>query len=103
MKKYYKQIWLTIVGIICIGMTIRCFTLETLYSSLYNNYGESISEGIQHTIVATTSNVSASQELGRLGLLAFLVASFVFFVEQLSDKELDKDDENPFDDNFTFF
>lgn len=99
MKKYYKQIWLTFVGLICIGMTMRCFTLETLYSSLYNNYREFSIGEIQHATAITTSNVSVLQELSRLGTLTFLVASFIFFLDQLSDKKSDKDDENPFDDN----
>lgn len=93
MKKYYKQIWLTIVGILCITMTIRCFTLETLYSLPRNNYEQVTYAGTQH--------VSALQELTRLGLLAFFVGSFIFLGSELSDKKSDKekDVENPFDDD----
>lgn len=89
MKKYYKQIWLSIVGILCIIMTIRCFTLETLYSQLQTNYGQVSYEA--------SLDVRALHELGRFGLLTFFVGSFIFLGSQLSDKE--EDIENPFDND----
>ena len=104
---HFKKIWFCIVGIICIGMSIRCFTFrESRYVPL-KDYGkylweENAYEGIQNATAIAAGNISALSEFEHFGFgSAFLVAGLAFLGGQLPKKNLSdqKDVENPFDDN----
>ena len=79
---HFKKFWFCIVGIICIGVSIRCFTFKE-----------------SHYVPICIHALSKFEHFG-FGS-AFLVAGLAFLGGQLPKKNLSeqKDVDNPFDDN----
>lgn len=110
MKKNLKKIYFCLVGVICIGLSIRCFTFPKSLNEGKKLYGANEYEavvhpnaytGIQNAIVDTADNVSELKEFEKFGFgSALLVTGLILLGGQLP-KEIpeEKKVENPFDDN----
>lgn len=106
-SKNLQKIWLCVVGIICIGISIRCFTYETSRHVQLNDYGEyswdeNAYEGIQHATAITAGNVSELKEFEKFGFgSVFLVTGLILLGGQLPKDQTKAEEivENPFDDN----
>jgi hypothetical protein len=62
-----KKFWFCIVGSICIGMPIRCFTFDVSNYALSKDYGEYLweentYEGIQNAAATTANNIGKLEE-----------------------------------------
>lgn len=110
MRKNLKKICFYFIGLICIGLSIRCFTFPKSLNGCKKLYGANEYEavyhpnaytGIQNAVVDAADNISELKEFEKFGFgSAFLVTGLILLGSQLP-KEIseEKNIENPFDDN----
>lgn len=80
MEKKLRSIVLIIVGVIAIGLSIKCYTIKDLDYELKSTYGGDAYTGIQNAAASTSNNVKELASIVQFGFGSVLLVMGITLV-----------------------